>query len=75
MKITKSNEVLVETTHTYVESYAIADVMSVTGLDRAGIESAALGDQCPRYQYPVTIREALDHGCTGQVVRKGRIIQ
>lgn len=82
MKITKSNNVLIETTNTVngmleqggvcgrVVSYPLSGVMRATGLTRDEIEAADEDDDAPSHD-GLTISQACEYEVTGRVIRKG----
>jgi hypothetical protein len=86
MKITKSNNVLVEETTRCngmlvqggicgrVTSYPLAGVIKATGLTREQIADAEPTDNAPAYGAGVTISEACSIEMDGRIVRKGTII-
>jgi hypothetical protein len=82
MKITKANNVLIETTNRVngcleqggvaglVMAYPLAGVILTTGLSRAELEKADANDLAPAYD-GVTIAEACERNMAGRVVRRG----
>jgi len=87
MKITKSNNVLVEETTRRngmlviggilgrVTSYPLAGVIKATGLTRNQIAAAKPTDDAPAYGDGVTISKACGIEMAGRVIRKGITIQ
>ena len=87
MKITKSNNVLVEETTRcngmlvkggicgLVISYPLAGVIRATGLTREQIAAAKPTDDAPAYGDGVTISKACGIEMEGRVIRKGTIIR
>ena len=86
MKITKSNRVQIETTNMVngcleqggvigsVKSYDIADVIKLTGLTRDQIAQADGSEDVTGYDH-ISIISLIAHNLTGNVVRKGDLIQ
>jgi len=82
MKITKANNVLIETTNRVngcleqggvaglVMAYPLAGVILTTGLSREEIKGAKPNDLAPAYD-GVTIAETCEIEMTGRVVRRG----
>lgn len=86
MKITKDNNVLIETTNTVngmleqggvcgqVMAYPLDDVVQATGLTRDEIAEADPDDAAPGYE-AASIRQVCEHHVKGRVVRRGTRIQ
>ena len=85
MKITKANNVLIETTNRVngmleqggvkgrVVSYPLIGVMKATWLSRKEIEEADPTDICESYELSIAGACAIE--MTGKVIRKGIVIQ
>lgn len=87
MKITKSNNVLLEETTIIngmlmqggicgrVTSYPLEGVIKATGLTREQIAAAKPTDNAPAYGDGVTISQACEIEMEGTIIRKGTIIR